>query len=247
MPETPPITTRLRNECLLRLRRHPALFFPLIRHRQARGHNRALKLPDAQTDVLIEGYFRCANHYAVGAMRLAHGESLRVAGHSHAPAVVKRACALGVPVILLIREPVAVTLSNLLKHPTMTPGYTLRGYVDFYKQVLPLHEQVVIGAFDEVTANFNAVIDRLNARFRTSFQHVPDNEQTLEALGKQRPGPADPQRPLSGPGVADLPTPQKEQAKADARARLEHPRLQPLIQRAQDLYRRYLEIAQRNA
>ncbi|MFW6059153.1 MAG: hypothetical protein ACODAQ_03175 [Phycisphaeraceae bacterium] len=234
----------LRDEALLRVRRHPWLFLPAIRLSHRLGRNRALILPDARTDLVVEGFFRSANHYVETALRLAQHDDIRLACKSHAAAVVIHACRRGLPTLILVRDPRAVTLSNHLKHPRTTLAHTLRGYIDFHQRILPHRQRFVVATFEQVTHDLNPVIDQLNARFDLQLRRLPPPEETARLLAQRMGGDTLRRRPLQGAAVADLPTPEKDRAKEAARARLEAPSLRPLLERAEAVHEQFLRETQ---
>ena len=151
---------------------HPLLALPAAR---LRGHGVVLS---PRTEVVIEGYPRSANSFAVAAFRLAQGRAVEVAHHTHAPAHVLAAVRRGVPAVVLIRAPEDACVEFLLLRPSLSPAQALRGWIRFYRPLLELRDRVVVGPFPEVTTDFGAVIRRVNERFGTSFapfEATPDN------------------------------------------------------------------------
>jgi hypothetical protein len=154
--------------------RYPGLALPVAR---LRGHG---AIVDVDTDVLIEGYPRSANSFAVAAFGLAQPGPVRIAHHTHAPAHVIAAVRRGIPALVLIREPEDAVLEFVIVKPHLNIGQALRGYLRFYEPLLAHRRGFVIGAFPEVTADFGAVIRRLNQRFGTrfaEFRHTRENVQ----------------------------------------------------------------------
>jgi hypothetical protein len=177
----------------------------------AAAANRALALPAARlrrhgvlvtapgVEVLIEGYPRSANSFAVAAFARAQGwpgsGGGRIAHHTHAPAHVLEAVRRGIPSIVLIRDPADAVLEFLLVKPDLTPRQGLRGYIRFYEPLLPHRSGFVVGPFEEVTTDLGGVIARLNARFGTSFApfehtsgHVAAAERDAGAYWASREG-----------------------------------------------------------
>jgi hypothetical protein len=147
----------------------------VVRAGRLRGHG---EIVGPGTDVLIEGYPRSANQFAVAAFRLAQGRPVSVAHHTHAPGHVLAAVRLGVPALVLIREPEESVLEFVIVRRALTVRQALRGWVRFYAPLVPLRRRFVTGAFPEVTSDFGAVIRRLNERAGTAFQefdHTPEN------------------------------------------------------------------------
>ena len=153
----------------------PRLALPATRWRARSGHGEAV---DQDTDLVIEGYPRSANNFALAAFQLAQPEPARIAHHTHAPATVRAAVRWGVPVLLLVRDPEDAVLEFVIRRPALSVGQALRGYVRFHEPLLGYRDRIVVGSFDDVTTDFGAVIRRLNHRFGTEFrefEHTPEN------------------------------------------------------------------------
>jgi hypothetical protein len=156
-----------------RAARYPALARPLTR---LRGEG---VLVDGETDLLVEGFPRCASSFAVAALEMAQEpRSVRVAHHVHSPAHVVLALRAGVPALVLIRDPQGAVISNLIRHPSRTVTDVLRGYVRFYAPLWRHRSAFVVGTFHEVVNDFGTVIRRVNSTFCTrfrEFEHTPEN------------------------------------------------------------------------
>lgn len=122
-----------------------------------------------RTQLLIDGYMRCANTYAVFAFRHSNGPAVRLAHHLHRPIVFRRAAALGVPALLTIRQPKDVMASMVQFEPENSIAEVLHSYKLFYEQLEPVLDDLVVADFAEITADFGAVVRRINERFGTSF------------------------------------------------------------------------------
>lgn len=158
---------------------HPSLALPAARWR-GRGE---LVHPD--TDILIEGFPRSANSFAVAAFRLAQGRPVDVAHHTHAPGHVLAALRLGVPALVLIREPEESVLEFVIVRPDLTLRQALRGWVRFYAALLGRRSQFVVGPFPEVTSDFGAVIRRTNRKFGTGFNEFEHTEENVRECFRQ--------------------------------------------------------------
>ena len=98
------------------LSRYPRAYLFLARRRYG---SRVLG-PD--TDIVIEGFPRSANTFAVTAFELAQERPVTVAHHLHAAAHVVRAAQAGVPVIVLVRAPEDAIASVVARKPSARPG-----------------------------------------------------------------------------------------------------------------------------
>lgn len=145
-----------------------------------------------RTEVVIEGYPRCGNTFAVVAFDEAQDGRLEIAHHLHSVSQVLRGVALGKPVCAVIREPEAAIKSFLIWHHTERGGVwretekakreAIRNYLSFYRKVETVADGVVVADFSEITTDMGRVIDRINARFGTSFgrfQHTPENVEAV--------------------------------------------------------------------
>lgn len=157
---------------------YPALFLPLAKLQLGRGRGEAVA---RDTDLVIEGYPRCGNTFAVAAFQQAQRRATKVAHHLHAPAQVITAAKLRVPVLLLIREPVETVLSNLMlfQPPLISARQAFRDYVRFYSAILPFREAVVTATFQQVTSDFGAVVRRVNQKFGTAFDEFDHTESNV--------------------------------------------------------------------
>jgi hypothetical protein len=133
---------------------------------------------DGATDVLIEGYPRSANNFAVAAFLMAQPRPVRIAHHVHAPAHVIAAARTRIPALVLVRDPEDAVLEFVIRRPSLSIRQALRGYLRFYGPLLAHRDGFVVGSFDDVTSDFGAVIRRLNEQFGTGFaefEHSPEN------------------------------------------------------------------------
>jgi len=156
-----------------RVARHPSIAEPLER---LRGHG---ALIDDRTDIVIEGFPRCASSFVVAAFRLAQEpREMHIVDHTHEPAQVIRGVRRGIPTLVLIRPAKGAVVSLLIRKPLLSVGTVLRGYLRFYEPLVPLHDGFVTATFDEVLRDLGGSIDRINQRFGTSFApflHTPEH------------------------------------------------------------------------
>jgi hypothetical protein len=176
----------------------PSLALPVAR---ARGHGVVFT---RRTDVVVEGYPRSGNTFAVAAFAHAQHGHVDIAHHTHAPAHVIAAARAGIPALVLIREPEGACVDFVSGKPYLSLRQALRGYVRFYRPLLRHRPAFVVGTFDEVHADFGAVMTRLNARFGTSFvpfEHTEENVRaTVESADRGWAERAGPGLPLVGRG-----------------------------------------------
>jgi hypothetical protein len=214
------------------LRSSPQLYLPIARWRR-----KAVPV-DRDTDIVIEGYPRSGNTFALTAFGSAQTQAVRVAHHEHAAAQVVAATRAGIPALVLIREPAEAVLSFTIQHPHLSLRQALRGYVRFYRPLLPHRDRFVLATFEEVTTDFGAVTRRVNARFGTDFgvfEHTEENvERCLAAIrehGVARRGPVLVHRTGSSPSTV------RAAIKDTARRGYGDPGLRRLRTKAETVYR----------
>ena len=213
---------------------YSALALPLAR---LRGHG----VPYGPgTEIVIEGFPRSANSFAVAAFARAQGRKPQIAHHVHAPAQIIAAARASVPAIVLIRDPEDAVLEYVIKKPAITIAQALRGYTRFYAPLMRHRSAFVTGVFDEVTSDFGNVIGRLNERFGTTFrefEHTDDNARaTLNEIDQYWRG-------LLGPGeqleiVVGRPSAVRDEMKERLRQAFHADRLAGPRARARTLYQR---------
>jgi hypothetical protein len=170
--------------------RYPRLAVPLQR---VRGRGETI---DDETQVVIEAFPRCASSFAVAALRLAQEPRFtHIAHHTHMPAQVLEGVRRGLPTLVLVRPAVDAVVSHLIRNPDLGARAAMRGYLRFYSPLISVRGGFVTGTFDEVVTSFGTVIERLNARFGTSFapfehtrEHLDRIDDEIEADYRSRGG-----------------------------------------------------------
>lgn len=221
-----------------RVAKHPALALPVARIR-GRG-----VVVSKDSDILIEGYPRSGNTFAVVALQHAQPATLRVAHHVHAPAHVIGAIRLGVPAMLVIRAPEDPVLGYTIWNPDVSVEQALRGYVRFHAPLIRYARDVLIATFDEVVADYGAVVRRVNRRYGTSFvefEHTPESVQAvfdeIDEHFKVQVG--------TGPQLerkVARPSEERDRLKDERREVYRSAGLASLRTRAEELYRRFAEV-----
>jgi hypothetical protein len=154
---------------------YPRLFFPLARFKE--GHRAAV---GKDTELVIEGFPRSGNSFAVYAFQMVQPRPVQLAHHLHAPAQIISAVRRDLPILILIREPVAAVSSLIIRHPYISIRMALYEYIRFYETITPYRNKFVVGLFDEVTNNYGEVIQRINQRFSTGFALFEHNEANVQ-------------------------------------------------------------------
>ena len=259
--------TRLRVRT--RLAESPRLYLPFARRKYP---GPSPQVVGADTELLIEAYTRCATTFAVYALQLAQERPVRLAHHLHAPAQVIEAVRRGIPALVLIREPRATILSQLVREPNVVMADALYAYARFYESLLPYAEGFVVGEFAEVTNDFAAVVRRVNQRFGTDFVPFVATEENLRecfALIESR-GALSPvqlgfesglvsreevraelerlrhRRATLDTKEAWMPSEQRQAAKEALAERWQQPQLASARERAQRIYTTFVQLSARS-
>jgi hypothetical protein len=141
------------------------------------GKRATLARPD--TDVVIEGFPRSGNTFAVAAFMVANGRDGHIGRHLHGAPHLLRAARLNLPAVVLIRDPRDAVPSYLIRRPTLTPDDALKEYVDFYRTSWRARSGLVCGLFEQVVSDFGVVLEQVNQKFGTRFvpyRPTPENE-----------------------------------------------------------------------
>lgn len=163
------------------LGRHPDLFIPIYRM-IGPGHAVRECLFSVTKEIVIEGFPRSANTFAVVAFRQAQNRNVPMAHHLHIEAQIIAGARQGLPVIVLVRNPVDAVRSLLLRHPSTGVNVAFRRYVCFYEAIKKIREKVVLAPFDDVISNFGSIIDKVNSKYGTNYRRFVHNEENVRKV-----------------------------------------------------------------
>jgi hypothetical protein len=155
----------LRYAATTTLGHRPRLYAAVMRWRK-RGRRLLLR---NDTDLVIEGFPRSGNTFAVIAFQSVQPAEVRMAHHLHAPAHVVLAARRGIPTLVVVRRPLDAISSELVRRPRIAPRRVLAEYVRYHEIIAPYRDRFVVAPFEEVTTDYGAAIERLNDRFGTAF------------------------------------------------------------------------------
>jgi hypothetical protein len=196
------------------------------------------RVVDRECDACIEGFPRSANTLAVRGFLRANPDA-RIAHHLHIPAQVARACDLGVPCAVTIREPAEAISSYLvmISSPEFAAGrqdgpeQAVVRYLDFYRRIAPLRRQIALCRFEDVVEDPSVIARALNRRYRTRFDDTPfDGRANAELIAAIEQRHRRLERDIA---AYSLPRSEKDSLKAEVRPRVED---QPLLGDARRLY-----------
>lgn len=197
-------------------------------------------LAGRSTAIVIEGFLRSGNTWSVAAFQIANGFDAHVGHHLHGGAHVRRAVRLGLPTVVLVREPAEAVSSYLIRRPTLTPDDALLEYLDFHRTAWPCRDGFVVAPFAQAVSDFGSVTDQVNERFGTSFARFDGDpasrEAALELVEEMN------RRECHGEVVethVGRPSADRERRKAEVRRLMERPRTQSLLGRAEEVFAAY--------
>ena len=160
---------------------YPRLYLPVARRRYPGPGTECL---NEATELVIDGFPRSANTFAVVAFQFAQARPVRVAHHLHAAAHIIEAARTGIPTLLVIRRPEDAVTSEVIRRADVSLARCARAYIRFHERVLPYVGMVSVATFDEVTGDLGAVTRRLNRRYGTAFGEFEPSEEALDACFK---------------------------------------------------------------
>ena len=140
------------------------------------------------THVVIEGFPRSANSFAVDAF-LANQGNIRCATHLHSSAQVVQACRWMIPTLVLLREVGDAVCADVAFKAELASldvkslsisiiNDSLNRYILFYERIAPFYGNFHIGHFPDVISDFGAVMRDFNQFFSTDyiiFDHTADS------------------------------------------------------------------------
>ncbi|MBW3665427.1 MAG: hypothetical protein KY469_20220 [Actinobacteria bacterium] len=220
---------------------------PYVLLNRLRPSRRGL-IVDGSTRLVVEGPMRSGNTFTVAAIRSANAD-LRIARHLHAPAHILQAVHLGVPTIVLLRDPAEACTSHVIRRPALALADSLRDWIDYYRTLRPVRDQVVVAPFEVVIEDVGAVVDELNRRFGTSFhryENTPENDaqvlRTVERMNRAE----EPTGAVNEQRVA-RPSDERDERKAGLRRELEVPPNAELLAAARTVYADWMAVGVRPA
>jgi hypothetical protein len=229
----------LKNRVQLYVGERPVIFSAVHRlKREFASNTTTIGRQEVQptTQLVIEGFPRSANTFAVWAFRHAQSEDVRLAHHFHYPAQVVRAARWQIPILILIRKPTEAVISLVMKDP-LTLEQALRHYISFYRTVAQYRDACVLAPFEEVIEDYGAVIERVNNKFGTRFSvfhHTEENVREvfsrIEERHRTRNGGTIVETRIARPSLA------KQEVRRRVRRDLEAPRWKTLLAEATAIY-----------
>lgn len=166
---------KIKNKLKYLLAPYPSFFIPLYRM-LAPDRNKQM-LVSFDTDIVIDGYPRSGNTFAVHAFLYANPNA-KIAHHLHVESQILYGVRHKKPVLILLRKPEDAIRSLKVRHPGVNITHALKWYIRFYTICYGVKEYVVFGLFSKVTTHYGEIINEINRKFGTSFNiftHTPEN------------------------------------------------------------------------
>ncbi len=223
------------------IKRWPWLYFPLL---HLTGSPRRHLHVRRDTEIVIEGYPRSANTFAVCAFLFAQGRSVKIARHLHAPAQIVQAAHWKIPTLVLIRQPEDAILSLLVREPLLSAKQAFREYIKIYSTIFPYPHGYVLATFEEVTQDFGEVIDGINLKFGTKFLRFEHTQENVEKVFRmvEEMDKADTGRNHVTEATVARPSGLRKKLKMQRRKEFERPEIAPLIEKAKVIYAKMLHV-----
>jgi len=147
------------------LAREPGLYRWYARIFRRRG---ACVVPDSRTDLVVESPGACASHAVVEYIRK-HNPDIRITCYAQVPASVIYAVRHRIPAIVLTRNIMDFVASYVSRFPEVTERNAIRYYVAFYAAVMPYRRRIVIGDFQRVIHEPDALVRECNRLYGTQL------------------------------------------------------------------------------
>jgi len=127
------------------------------------------------TKILVDGFPRSANTWTSFAFQelVGHGQ---VASHLHSSQSIRTAARLGVPCVLLVRDPDEAVASGLTFDGAVQARTAFATWARYYEVAVKAADKVVVVDFKTAVSDFPEVVRRVNERYGTGFS-VAEAEQ----------------------------------------------------------------------
>lgn len=178
----------------------PKLYLAFLKHKR-RGHWSQNWIVDRESELVIEGFPRSGNSFALSAFKKANPSLRRIATHVHAPSQVEMALHYGIPCLVLIRNPEdavhsLIALSIQIGDLSLADKAAVRRrlkrefqyYDHFYRRIIGRdHSRFYFARFESVTKDFGQVIQRFNAFTRSTFTPFDHSAAAVESIFASAP------------------------------------------------------------
>ena len=197
------------------------------------------------TEIVIDGYPRSGNSFAVRALREPEGRMVNVAAFKHYSSNAILGVKKKKAVVVVVRDPEQAVTSLAVMAPYLSMRQLLHRWVLFHKRVWPYRAGMVVATFDQITQDFGAVTRRVNQRFGTHFAEFQHTEENVKKIFDRF---AEQHRKRHGKIIESTiprPSPQRAEMCERARQAFRLPKYAPLRDEAMRLYERFASYAQK--
>ena len=186
---------------------------PIFKKMKGRYPHYALE--DSQ--ICIEGFPRSGNTFIVATIQR-WNPGIKISHHSHLASNVKYAVDHNIPTIVLIREPLEAVSSAIVWDGKLKAAIGLRGYLSFYRSLLPCLSQVMVLDFSDFTKHPDRVVQEINRKFGLRLGWKTYDVKEQKAIRRYLNGHDE--RSSRGLTSASLPNNEKNDLKLSIKAKL---------------------------
>ncbi|MBA2767646.1 MAG: hypothetical protein H0U35_00655 [Sporichthyaceae bacterium] len=176
-----PVARRLLRACLPRNTRFKAYFrmleTPVISDLYVRGRGRLRhRRVRASTRIVIEAFPSSGSTFCRQALLLCNPDldPAEVCSHTHTPRVVQQAVRLGVPCIVIARDPRDAVASMVQRFTGIHIDSAFDYYSRYYSSLLPVKKSFVVAPFARLTADVSSIVSQCNQQFGVAFVTLAD-------------------------------------------------------------------------
>lgn len=143
-------------------------------------------LPTPDSAICVDGFPRSANSYAYYLVQYSQPEGFGLSGHTHSSEALINAVRMGVPSVLVAREPRA-TVASLVQHvgSRITISDAVHAYLRFYRRLAQVRESLIVSDFPRTTSDGGWFLREVNRRHGTNFEPyvaTPEHEERVFEL-----------------------------------------------------------------
>lgn len=173
--------------------------WPRLYLRMARRRNTGKMLVDPATDLMVEGFPRSGNTFLVAWLARTN-PSVRVASHLHSRAHVRMALRHGIPVVVMLRDPLEALASEMVRRrgrgEKTRPEQILWRCRRFYTAVTVHRDDLILSPFEVTTRQPEQVAAEVSRRFGLALDlGSPDDHEAafaeVERLAVEKTGSLD--------------------------------------------------------
>lgn len=216
----------------------PKLYLVLLKFKY-RNHWFYKRIISDKTKIMIEGYPRCANSFAVLAFKRAQDIEVPIATHTHSHIHVLNAINIGTPCLVLIRNPsdaiislkslyIEATYDGKKTDPQIPIKYLIKWYIRFYKNLIKHKDKIVIADFNDIITDYTTVIKKINDKYNSNFKLFIHTENNVEKI-------------FSISGTHLSPSEIRNKIKEEVRNEYYSDKNESYRRQAEDIYKKFIE------